>query len=102
VTIGLRCTIFAHFYSGDYKPGKHVGKIVFEKNAYIGPHCVIFNDVTIGEGAVVAAGSVVSRNVPPGVLFGPPQAAPIARVTRPLIKGESMDYNRFVFGLKRL
>ncbi len=102
VTIGLRSTIFAHFYSGDYEPNKKVGKVVIEKNVYVGPHCVIFNDITIGEGSVIAAGTVVSKSVPAKVLFGPPPAAPIAKVTRPLIKGESMDYRQFLMGLRKL
>lgn len=102
VTIGLKSTIFAHFYSGDYAPGKKVGKVLIKKNVYIGPHCVIFQDVTIGEGAVIAAGSIVSKNVPPGVLYGPPAPGPIARVTRPLVKGRDMDYKNFLLGLKKL
>ena len=66
VTIGLRCTIFAHFYMGRYSTGKNVGKVVIEKDVYIGPNCTILKGVTIGEGSVIAAGSVVSKNVPPG------------------------------------
>lgn len=102
VTIMLRSTIFSHFYSGDYVRGKKVGKVVIKKNAYIGPHCVIFHDVTIGEGSVIGAGSMVAKDVPPGVLYGPPSPAPLARVTRPLIKGESMDYTNFLLGLRPL
>jgi len=102
VTIGLRSTIFSHFYSGDYEPGKKVGKVVIGNNVYIGPHCVIFHDVNIGEDAVVAAGSIVSKNVPQKVLFGPPPSAPFARVTRPLIKGKNMDYKSFLMGLRKL
>ena len=64
VTIGLRTTIFAHFYSGFYEPGKKVGKVKIEKNVYIGPHCVIFHNVTIGEGSVIGAGSVVTKTIP--------------------------------------
>jgi acetyltransferase-like isoleucine patch superfamily enzyme len=102
VTVHIRTTIFTHFYSGSYKPGKKVGKVILEKNAFIGPHCVIFPDVTIGEGAVVAAGSVVSKNVPAGVLYGPPAAGPLARVTHPLVMGENMDYRKFLLGLRPL
>lgn len=102
VTIGLRSTVFAHFYSGDYEPGKKVGKVLIKKNAYIGPHCAIFHDVTIGEGSVIAAGSMVSKNVPDGVLFGPPAATPLAKVTNPLIKGRNMDYKNFLLGLEKL
>lgn len=102
VTIGFRSTIFSHFYSGSYTPGKKIGKVVIEENVYIGPHCVIFHDVTIGKGSVIAAGTIVSKNVPPGVLFGPPSAAPLAKVTHPLTMGESMNYNRFLLGLRKL
>jgi len=100
VGIGLRTSIFAHFYWGKYKPGKKVGKVVIEKNVYIGAHCVIFHDVTIGEGAVIAAGTVVNKNVPPGVLYGYPSASSLARVTRPLIKGVS--HKEFLSGLRKL
>jgi len=102
VSIGLRTSIFAHFYSGHYRSGKRVGKVEIEKNVYIGPHCVIFHDVTIGEGSVISAGSIVSKNVPPGVLYGPPSANPIAKVTRPLIRGSNMDYKNFLLGLRKL
>ena len=102
VSIGIRSTIFAHFYSADYEYGKKVGKVVIKKDVYIGPHCVIVHDVTINEGSVIAAGSVVSKNVPSRVLYGPPSAAPLAKVTRPLIKGKNMDYKNFLLGLKKL
>jgi acetyltransferase-like isoleucine patch superfamily enzyme len=100
VGIGFRTTIFAHFYWGDYEPGKKVGKVVIEKNVYIGPHCVILHDVTIGEGAVIAAGTVVTSNVPPGVLYGYPSPKPLAKVTRPLIYGTS--HKEFLLGLRKL
>jgi acetyltransferase-like isoleucine patch superfamily enzyme len=100
VTIGLRTTIFSHLYWGNYAPGKKIGNVIIEKNVYIGPHCVILQDVTIGEGSVIAAGSVVTKNVPPGVLYGPPPAAPLARVTHPLVRDN--DYKKFLLGLRKL
>ena len=102
VSVGLRSTIFTHLYSGNYGHGKKTGKVVIKKNAYIGPHCVIFHNVTIGEGSVVAAGSMVAKDVPPGVLYGPPSPKSLAKVTSPLIKGENMDYERFLLGLRPL
>ena len=99
-SIGLRTTIFTHFYWGRHDPGKYAGKVVIEKNAYIGPHCVILQDVTIGEGSVIAAGTVVSKNVPPGVLYGHPPPSPLARATRPLTEGET--YKNFLLGLRGL
>ena len=37
---------------------------------WIGCNCIILKGVTIGEGAVVAAGSVVTKDVPPKALVG--------------------------------
>lgn len=39
--------------------------IVIKDNAFIGARSIILKGVTIGEGAVVGAGSVVSKDVPP-------------------------------------
>ena len=38
------------------------------KNAWIGTRSIILKGVTIGEGAIVAAGSVVTKDVPPYTL----------------------------------
>jgi acetyltransferase-like isoleucine patch superfamily enzyme len=38
--------------------------IKIEDNAWIGINCIILKGVTIGEGAIIGAGSVVTRNVP--------------------------------------
>jgi UDP-2-acetamido-3-amino-2,3-dideoxy-glucuronate N-acetyltransferase len=44
-----------------------------ERGASIGSGAVILCDITIGEGAIVGAGSVVTKNVPPGaVVVGNP------------------------------
>lgn len=102
VAIGFRCTIFAHFYVGRYDSGKKAGNVVIEKDVFIGPNCTILQDVTIGEGSVVVAGSVVTKNVPPGVLYGPSPSGPLARITHPLIKGGKVDYENFLFGLKKI
>ena len=46
------------------------GKIVVEDWAYIGAYSHIMAGVTIGEGALVASGSVVTKSVPAGVVVG--------------------------------
>ncbi|PKQ68752.1 galactoside O-acetyltransferase [Labilibaculum manganireducens] len=38
--------------------------ITVKKNAWIGMNCIILKGVTIGEGAIVGAGSVVTKDVP--------------------------------------
>jgi acetyltransferase-like isoleucine patch superfamily enzyme len=44
--------------------------IVIKKNAWIGAAATILSGVTIGENSVVAAGAVVSRNVPANTIVG--------------------------------
>ena len=39
-------------------------------DAFIGAHAIILKGVSIGEGAVVAAGSVVNADVPSGMIAG--------------------------------
>lgn len=41
------------------------GPIVIQDHAWIAADCIILPNVTIGEGAVVGAGSVVTRDIPP-------------------------------------
>ena len=47
-----------------------VKPIVIGAEVWIATRAVILPNVTIGRGAVVAAGAVVSRDVPPGVIVG--------------------------------
>jgi hypothetical protein len=97
-TIGLRTSIFAHLYWGRKKAQNGSLEVVIEKNVYVGPHCVILPGVRIGEGAVIRAGTVVTRNVPPYTFWGPPDAGPLGRVTVPLTPEHT--YAEFVRGLR--
>ena len=54
--------------------------VVIRDGASIGANCVVLPGVTIGEGAMIAAGTTVSRDVDPWHLLGPSGAqAPIGR-----------------------
>jgi acetyltransferase-like isoleucine patch superfamily enzyme len=44
--------------------------IVVEDNVYIGVRSIILPGVTIGENSIIAAGSIVSKDVPPNSVFG--------------------------------
>jgi virginiamycin A acetyltransferase len=46
------------------------GPIVIEDEVWIGTGAMIFSGITIGKGAVIAAGSVVTREVPPYAIVG--------------------------------
>lgn len=96
-TIGLRTSIVTHFYWGPRRPQGN-GKVVIEKDVFIGPHCVILPNVRIGEGAVIRAGSVVSRNVPPRAFWGSPPAEYLGTATVPLTAEHT--YEEFARGIK--
>lgn len=96
-TIGFRTSIFAHFYWGHRRPDGG-GRVVIENNVFVGPHCVILPNVTIGEGAVIRAGSVVSRNIPPHAFWGSPACDILGVATVPLTSEHT--YDEFARGLK--
>ncbi|WP_457286822.1 acyltransferase [Pedobacter sp. UYP24] len=65
----------------DFKCGKHLldnknwevvntKPIRINSNAWIGMNCIILKGVTIGKGAIVAAGSVVTKDVPDWTIVG--------------------------------
>lgn len=58
----------------------YFGEIVIEDGCWLASRCTVLPGVTIGAGAIVAAGSVVSRSVPPHTLV----AGVPARVVREL------------------
>jgi acetyltransferase-like isoleucine patch superfamily enzyme len=97
-SVGLRTSIFTHFYWGPKKSTNGFSEVVIEKDVFIGPHCLILPGVRIGEGAVIKGGTVVSRDVPPFTFWGLPNAGPLARVTVPLTPEHS--YEEFLKGLR--
>jgi maltose O-acetyltransferase len=58
--------------------------IVIEDYAWIGSRATVLPGVTIGEGAVVAAGAVVTKDVPPYTVVGGVPAKKISERTRNL------------------
>ncbi len=44
------------------------GKITIGEDVWVGSNCVILPNVTIGDGAVIGAGAVVNRDIPPYAL----------------------------------
>lgn len=43
-------------------------EIIIEDDVWIASHCIIMKGVTIGRGAIIGSGSVVTKNIPPSVL----------------------------------
>ena len=61
------------------------GKIIIEKDAWIGTGAVVLPGVRIGEGAVVGANSVVRKDVPPYTVVGGVPARELTKVSTPWI-----------------
>jgi maltose O-acetyltransferase len=72
IKIGCNVVIASHslLITADHDPQSsdfrgRLGPIVIEDRVWIGSRAIVLKGVTIGRGAVVAAGSVVHRDVPP-------------------------------------
>lgn len=66
-------TVFATLNHGirpEERQDLHPAPIHVEDNVWIGSHVTVLSGVTIGKNAIVAAGSVVTRDVPPDTLVG--------------------------------
>ena len=57
-------------FGGDAENSLSKGDIVVDDDVWIGHHATILTGVHIGQGAVVAAGAVVSKDVPPYAIVG--------------------------------
>ena len=76
VMIAANCSLFSydHGLAADkpikQQPLRSKGPIAIGDQAWIGTGSILLSGVQIGAGAVVAAGSVVSRDVPDGAIVG--------------------------------
>lgn len=68
--ISWDCTIMDRDYHKLNSDTETLKEVKISDNVWIGCHSVILKGVTIGEGAVIASGSVVTKDVPPYTLVG--------------------------------
>jgi len=61
-----------------YKQGGRHGEIIIEDDVWIGTGATILDNVTIGEGAVIGAGAVVTEDVESNTIVGGIPAVPIS------------------------
>lgn len=84
ITIGnhcqlTTCKIFTH--GGHIDPTFDAfGKVVIGDYVYIGAEALIMPGVTIGDHALIAAGSVVTKSVPSGIVVAGNPARPICTI----------------------
>ncbi len=93
VQISIRAVIVAHT--------RGPGKVIIEKEAFVGPHVVIACSadrvLRVGEGAVLSAGCVVTKNVPRCAVLAPAPTQVVGRATIPLTTARSIE--EFCLGL---
>lgn len=65
-----RGTLIHHHVTIGSKAGGGSDKATVGENVWIGPDCVIYGNIAIGDGATVLPGSVVSWNVPSRAVVG--------------------------------
>jgi acetyltransferase-like isoleucine patch superfamily enzyme len=82
LTIGTHCAIAAHVVFASVGHGYSrtdvpmveqpvtKNEIVLENDVWIGANAVVIGGVTIGEGSIVGAGAVVTKDVPPYSVVG--------------------------------
>lgn len=86
------CKILSHFIDpswGDYKHMRR-GKIYIGKNVFMGMNVVVVKPVNIGEGAVIGANSVVTKDIPPFTIWG---GNPAVLIKERIIQYSSEDDN---------
>lgn len=93
VMMSPRVSLYAenHNHADTARPMKAQGvtrePIIIEDDCWIASHSIVLAGVTIGRGSIVAAGSVVTKDVPPySVVAGTP-----ARVIRSRLSGAAPD-----------
>src|ERR1043166_9319347 len=88
--IGIRVTIIAH--------NREQRGVVIEEDATLGAGVIVLPAVTIGRGAMVTAGSVVTKSVPPKTMVQGNPARPIATIEVPF--GLDVSVKEFAKGLR--
>jgi acetyltransferase-like isoleucine patch superfamily enzyme len=59
------------------------GKVVIGNNVFVGVNSTILSNVIIGENSVIAAGAVVTKDVPPATVVAGNPARPIRKLEGP-------------------
>lgn len=70
-----------HGFPPDHRGDNFPAAIAIGRNVWVGSHATVLPGVTIGDGAIVAAGTVVTEDVPPMTVVGGVPARIIKKLT---------------------
>lgn len=70
-----------HGFPPDHRGDNFPAAIAIGRNVWVGSHATVLPGVTIGDGAIVAAGAVVTKDVPPMTVVGGVPARIIKKLT---------------------
>ncbi len=76
--------------AGEPDTDAQVGDIVLEQDVWLGTGCTVLAGVTIGRASIIGAGSVVTKDIPAGVIAAGSPAKVIRPLTEAELRGQSL------------
>lgn len=62
--------LYTRLIKPDPKDAVGKGPVIIEDEVWLGADCMVFSGVKIGKGAIIAAGAIVTKDVPPYAIAG--------------------------------
>ncbi len=104
ISIGDNCTLapgvrlIAHDASTKQFLGyTKIGKIIIGENCFLGDSVIVLPNITIGAGSIIGAGSVVTRDIRPGMVAAGNPARVICSVEEYLEKVRKLAEEKTIF-----
>ena len=70
ITHDVSCFRMAHYLKVGKKEIDKVGSITLKENCFVGAFSILMPNIVVGRNSVIAAGAVVTKNVPDGEVWG--------------------------------